>query len=188
MTPSEYHRLWRAANPEKIAEYRRRSRERNPRAVAETSKRYRLKHPERAAASKKKWQSENPGAQAEATRRWQLENPDWWRKWAADNPEKRAASALRWRVKNADTMTERMRRLRYGITPQQFSDIIESQDGLCDICAEPMDKPVVDHDHATKKVRGLLCQPCNRGLGAFRDEPDSLRAAVEYLGRAQYVS
>lgn len=57
------------------------------------------------------------------------------------------------------------------------------QEGRCAICRvekEPIGL-VIDHNHKTKKVRGLLCSTCNTGLGFFRDIPDLLDAAIEYL-------
>ena len=50
----------------------------------------------------------------------------------------------------------------------------------CTICGE-QDKLVVDHDHVTNEIRGMLCDKCNRGLGHFRDDPDLLEYARIYL-------
>ena len=50
----------------------------------------------------------------------------------------------------------------------------------CVICGTE-GKLVVDHDHATSKVRGMLCNHCNRGLGHFRDDPTLLEFAAQYL-------
>ena len=50
----------------------------------------------------------------------------------------------------------------------------------CTICGEN-DDLVVDHDHKTNKIRGMLCNHCNRGLGHFKDDPDLLEYARIYL-------
>jgi hypothetical protein len=58
--------------------------------------------------------------------------------------------------------------------------MLSEQGGLCAICkAAPAVH--VDHDHATGQVRALLCFNCNGGLGQFKDDPDVLRAAAEYV-------
>lgn len=71
---------------------------------------------------------------------------------------------------------------KYGITPDDVARLKEEQGGLCAICQRHK-KLVIDHSHATKAVRGLLCHNCNIGLGGFEDNPDSLAKAVEYLKR-----
>lgn len=50
----------------------------------------------------------------------------------------------------------------------------------CMICGS-IEKLVVDHDHMTNKIRGMLCNHCNRGLGHFRDNTKTLSKAIDYL-------
>lgn len=68
----------------------------------------------------------------------------------------------------------------YGLSLTAHDAMLSQQNGRCKICyeASPL---VVDHCHKTGKVRGLLCEPCNRGLGHFKDEPRRLIAAKMYL-------
>lgn len=70
------------------------------------------------------------------------------------------------------------------MTQDDFNDLLAEQGGCCAICES--DDPgrewwSVDHDHATGAVRGLLCNNCNAGLGMFKDSPELIRAAYEYL-------
>lgn len=56
--------------------------------------------------------------------------------------------------------------------------------GRCGICGkEPRSGFVIDHDHKTGRVRGLLCQRCNSGLGSLGDSIEGLKAAIAYLER-----
>lgn len=68
----------------------------------------------------------------------------------------------------------------YGLTVEQYVALGSG----CGICSTDKDL-VVDHDHATEAVRGLLCSKCNKGLGWFRDHPELLRKAAEYLERGK---
>jgi recombination endonuclease VII len=69
---------------------------------------------------------------------------------------------------------------RYGIGLGEVERMIEEQGGVCAICrsAAPRD---VDHDHETGEVRGILCSPCNSGMGLFKDNARRLRDAAAYL-------
>jgi hypothetical protein len=73
----------------------------------------------------------------------------------------------------------------YGIEPEQFDFFIEKQGNACAICERSfeVETPHVDHDHADGHVRGILCRPCNSGLGFFEDSLTMLRRAVRYLDR-----
>lgn len=70
---------------------------------------------------------------------------------------------------------------RYGITTLEADAMLASQGGVCAICGEEPKRPVVDHDHATGAVRGILCHGCNIKLPAV-ENPKFLRSALEYLG------
>lgn len=70
---------------------------------------------------------------------------------------------------------------RYGVTVEQYEAMYRDQDGRCAICGKPHDVLCVDHDHSTLKVRGLLCDLCNTGIGKFGDSPELLSSAISYL-------
>lgn len=68
----------------------------------------------------------------------------------------------------------------YDMTVEQYDAMVVQQGGLCAGCKRQL-KLVVDHDHATGAVRGLLCMDCNTTLGYVHDQPEVLRALAVYL-------
>lgn len=73
---------------------------------------------------------------------------------------------------------------RYGISAAEVDALIERQAGRCPICTQLLDERAhVDHDHATGRVRGILCFNCNAGLGKYGDDPYRLIRAAGYLER-----
>lgn len=74
---------------------------------------------------------------------------------------------------------------KYGITVKQYEEMAISQEYKCKICLEEKkgDKRMlyVDHCHKTGKIRGLLCQKCNSGIGLFSDNIIFLERAIDYL-------
>jgi len=95
--------------------------------------------------------------------------------WVTNNPERAQA---RYKPQRA---IEQYRQRTYGITQQESDHMFFCQRGICAICDEPLTKPHVDHNHVTGKVRGLLCGPCNHGIGSLKDNTTILRNAITYL-------
>lgn len=83
---------------------------------------------------------------------------------------------------------EAQRLKNYGVSRYDFTEMMARQKCRCAICRTslvPDSKDVhVDHDHQTKKVRGLLCQRCNLAIGLFRDSPKIMNAAIRYLRKS----
>lgn len=79
----------------------------------------------------------------------------------------------------------------YGMSINEYSQLLKSQNNVCAVCggketvinnkSAKLQKLSVDHDHATGKVRGLLCTACNKALGLLNDNPDVLEKARIYL-------
>ncbi len=80
-------------------------------------------------------------------------------------------------------------RAKYGISAAAYDALLAEQDGRCAICGLPETlsragrvlQLAVDHCHASRTVRGLLCGDCNNGLGRFKDDPELLLRAAAYL-------
>ena len=86
-------------------------------------------------------------------------------------------------------------RREHGITKEDYEALLEAQGYQCPICGtnDPKGRKGslvrwhVDHCHNTGKGRGLLCMPCNVGMGSFKDDPDVMRKAAAYVEQHQEV-
>lgn len=81
----------------------------------------------------------------------------------------------------------------YGITLEQFQELLNKQGHACAICRKPETNKrrknlSVDHDHATGKVRALLCASCNLAVGLVEDDPARALRIIAYLEAHASVS
>lgn len=107
--------------------------------------------------------------------------------------DRKRAEHARFKVNNPEKHRSHVRKnnlRKYGLTPEDFDALLEKQAGLCVICKEELSPGRgrhVDHDHGTGAVRGILCNGCNVGLGYFRDSPEILKSAANYVEQARVV-
>jgi DNA-binding transcriptional MerR regulator len=109
------------------------------------------------------------------------------REWQARNPEKVKAGHRRRYQRHHDEIraqqVDSRLRHRYGITLEEYEEMLERQDGRCAICRRPPPEGKrlhVDHNHETGEVRGLLCSWCNTRLIALENR-EWFEAAQSYL-------
>lgn len=87
---------------------------------------------------------------------------------------------------NPDLNISRHLKRNYGLTKEQFNQMVKNQNGRCAICSATSPGGTyktwhVDHDHETNKIRGLLCNRCNFALGLVKDDIFLLFKLIEYL-------
>lgn len=137
---------------------------------------------EAAKVRAQKWKEANPERIKELQRLHSEKNRDVVRlrskNWYLNNKERASANAREVKLRS------------YGMTNDAYQSMLEGQGHRCAICGarEAMEgknlRMYVDHCHKTGKVRGLLCQQCNVGIGTFKDDPKLLMKAADYLTRS----
>ena len=108
------------------------------------------------------------------------------KKWQRDNRERHLANLRARHARPEVKRHERDMHLRrsYGMTIEEYEEILASQGGVCAICEKPPRSDIslhVDHDHASGRRRGLLCFSCNNALGNSGEDVERLLAFVDYL-------
>ena len=184
---NELARQWRLRNPEKVVasglRYRERFKKPKPPSALETGvkvcsrcgiekpieafdKNSRSRHGVQSACKtcRRLHAPYDPARERERYRR-RSTNPEY--------RERRRAYGRDWRMQ-----------ARFGITVAEWETIFDAQERVCAICKSPTPRGAnwhTDHCHTNGHVRGVLCQPCNLGLGLFSDSQETLKAAQAYL-------
>ena len=107
--------------------------------------------------------------------------------WNKAHPELMRKYQRDWYYRNIDKDRSKKYLQRYGIDLNEFNRMFQIQGGCCAICSIHASQTKrgfqVDHDHLTGKIRELLCWRCNNSLGIFKDNPDLLQKAMDYLSK-----
>ena len=144
--------------------------------IAAYNKEYNEKNKERLAAYNKEYREKNKERLA-----------SWSKEYYEKNKERIITYAKEYREENKEEIAikkeEQRLKSKYGITSKEKNVLLQKQNNKCKICLVEFSNitPNVDHCHITNEVRGILCGPCNRGLGIFKDNIKLLTKAVKYL-------
>jgi len=188
---------YKREHAEEIYEKNKEYRLKNINIIKEKKKKYRLKNLEKISKRDKNYYLKNSDKIKEMVRT----NPkksEYGKKYRNKHKEElnfkrkkyyeknREKILLKQREKNKkDPLFNRRQNLKrkFRITLEQYDKILKEQEGICIICKVPPNGAnlAVDHDHNTGKIRGLLCNKCNNGLGCFNDNIFKLKAAINYL-------
>lgn len=163
-------REYNAANKDRISVQRKAQRTANKEKIAAQKRAYHAANRETIAARKAIYYAANRDRINAANRARRAQNPE----------KYRARDRARYQEKRAKSL-EAFRRQKYGLEPLAYQAMLDAHDG-CAVCGGATARGLfVDHCHDTGRVRGLLCQNCNTGLGMFGDNRELLLAAIEYL-------
>jgi hypothetical protein len=101
-----------------------------------------------------------------------------------ENREKINRYHKEWTKDNKDIIRNGSYQRLYGISLDDYNEMLEEQNNSCYICEDDSQSPLfVDHCHSNGKVRGLLCKKCNSALSFFKEDPRILERAIDYLRR-----
>lgn len=174
----EYQRKWRKENKDRIQkcrevkkqsyrEYTRRWAEKNQQHVQEYAQKHYIENKQRHLERGEEWRKQNRESDNQRRYKHYVEN-------------KQVHDEARWR--------HYMK--RHGMTLNDYENMLSKQDGKCAICGshksgkKNSNRLSIDHCHKTGKVRGLLCQQCNLGIGCLKDDITILENALAYLQHA----
>ena len=154
----EYQKIWRSNNKQKVQKYQLK---------------YRLENKEKTKLYKQQYYIENKEHIKNHLRLYRQKHKKklnkQCREWYATHKEHVRNYKLQW---------------LYNFSSNEYYNLLKQQNGICAICKQkPSTNKIlhIDHNHKNGKIRGLLCNICNQGLGLFKDNPQYLTNATQYL-------
>jgi hypothetical protein len=111
----------------------------------------------------------------------------YWDKYRKTHKEKIRLISKKYEAANKDRIADQKLRHKYGFSLAEKQEMYCKQNGTCATCLfvfESVNAAHLDHNHATGKVRGLLCSDCNHVAGKVKDSPARLRFIADYLEQA----
>lgn len=148
---------------------------------------YQLANPEKCRERVRVWAAANPEKIREKDLAWAVANPERVRKnkraWYVANQEKVRKARRVWVSANPKKILETRLKHAYGISLQKYEEMLIFQKGICPICGDAPNgrRLVVDHNHTTGEIRGLLCYRCNCALGMMVENPNTAEKMLEYI-------
>jgi hypothetical protein len=145
----------------------------------EQAKQYRQTHKEEIRIKNRIYNQTHREKRREIDKKYYQTHKERWKEYANIHKEE-----INFNRKKNDLMR------KYKLTLEDLKDMIQKQNNKCLICnivfgEEWKSSPRVDHCHKTNKIRGLLCNLCNKSLGCFRDDVNILKNAIKYLKENQ---
>lgn len=119
------------------------------------------------------------------------------RKRYKQDPEKYKERSRKYQKSHIQEKKEYDLKRKFGITQEEYNKILKDQNSVCFLCLNVETRKhkntitqrlSIDHDHKTGKIRGLLCNNCNRGIGLLQDNSEILKRAVFYLERSKLLN
>ncbi len=142
----------------------------------------------------KVYADKNAGKFDEYKKEWYIKNKEYiklyGKKYREENKEKIKKRNSDYIERSKVRISQYRRKTKYGLSEEDYQQLLEDCKGVCSICHQQetiknaqgeIKKLAIDHCHMTNKVRGLLCDRCNVGLGCFKDSIKFLQNAINYL-------
>jgi hypothetical protein len=181
----------------KLREAQERYRQKNKERIKEGQKQYCLKNKEKINEINKQYRLKSK----EKRKQYRLENSEKIKQYRLDNKEKINENDKKYRLENKEKIKqyllqnnekikknkrETSLKNKYDITLDDYEKMLQEQSGSCAICFVKAENQrnkilVVDHNHLTDEVRGLLCSNCNTAIGLLRESQEIIENALKYL-------